>query len=178
MINEIWRDIKEYEGLYQVSNLGRVKRIPGFQCKKERFLSPSERNGYLCVCLSKNSQTKKFYIHRLVMENFYPIENQKELQVNHKDEIKTNNNLDNLEWVTHKENQNYGTKNKRCAEKLGKKIKCIETGIIYQSAREIERLLGIGHCQVLRVAQGKGKIAGGYHWEYYGGDINGSEGVH
>lgn len=99
---EIWKDIKGYEGLYEVSNLGRVK-------SKRKILKPI--NGeYLKVGLSKNGIQKTLYIHRLVAETFLGKSN---LQVNHKDEDKHNNNIENLEFVTHRENMNYGTKQDR-----------------------------------------------------------------
>ena len=105
-MNEIWKDIVGYEGLYQVSNLGNVKRINFF--KKERFVIPcSNGSGYLYVSLSKNNKRKNFYIHRLVATAF--IENHDNLPViNHKDENRSNNSVDNLEWCTQKYNCNYG----------------------------------------------------------------------
>lgn len=99
---EIWKGINGYEGLYQVSNLGRVK-------SKRKILKPI--NGeYLKVGLSKNGVQKTLYIHRLVAETFLGRSN---LQVNHKDENKHNNYVDNLEWISFKENMNYGTKQDR-----------------------------------------------------------------
>ena len=108
-MNEIWKDIVGYEGLYQVSNLGNVKRINFF--KKERFVIPcSKGSGYLYVSLSKNNKQKNFYIHRLVATAF--IENPDNLPViNHKDENRSNNIVDNLEWCTQKYNCNYGLHN-------------------------------------------------------------------
>ena len=104
MCNEIWKDIEGYEGLYQVSNLGRVKsleKIRGVQFQKEKILIPQTiKGGYLRIGLSKNGKSTKFLIHRLVAEAFIP----KHFTVNHKDGNKTNNSLDNLEWVSQKEN--------------------------------------------------------------------------
>ncbi len=95
-VGEIWKDIRGYESLYQVSNLGRVKSIPR-EGTKGGFLKPSiSKSGYLCVTLSKNNKTKRFPIHRLVANNF--------LEVNHKDGNKLNNKLNNLEFVTKSQN--------------------------------------------------------------------------
>lgn len=114
---EIWKDIKGYEGLYQVSNLGRVKsleRIVNFgnqqRIVKEKILSPRDNgNGYKTVCL----QSKYFYIHRLVAQTFIPNPDNKP-QVDHIDTNKSNNCVDNLRWATHSENMNNpATKTKR-----------------------------------------------------------------
>jgi hypothetical protein len=97
---EQWKDVKGYEGIYQVSNEGRVKSI-GYS--KERILKPINLNGYLIVNLYKDKINKQYYIHRLVCLNFLDNpENKKE--VNHINGLKTNNRLENLEWVTPKEN--------------------------------------------------------------------------
>lgn len=110
-MEEIWKDIENYEGLYQVSNLGRVKSLPNVNHKNEIILKPSISNGYYSVALNKSGKQKRIYIHRLVAEAFIP--NPHNLpQVGHKDEnnFKTgdgcNNCVDNLEWCTHKENSN------------------------------------------------------------------------
>ena len=110
-MEEIWKDIKDYEGLYQVSNLGRVKSLPNTAHKNEIILKPSITNGYYSVALNKSGKQKRVYIHRLVAEAFIP--NPHNLsQVGHKDEnnYKTgdgcNNCVDNLEWCTQEENSN------------------------------------------------------------------------
>ena len=112
-MNEIWKDIKDYEGIYQVSNLGRVKGLLRYDSRGnlrvERMLKPiSTNDGYVKVNLSKNGVKRKRPIHRLVAEAFISNSENKS-QVNHIDENKTNNSVDNLEWVTAKENINHGT---------------------------------------------------------------------
>ena len=116
-MQEIWKDIKGYEGLYQVSNLGRIKSLSKFvnnnpksskfgYYTKERILKTSKsNNGYLIVHLFKNSKQYTIYIHRLVAITFIPNSNNL-LQVDHIDGNKQNNRIDNLEWVTPKENIN------------------------------------------------------------------------
>ncbi len=98
-MKEDWKKIKNYES-YMVSDLGRIKSLKG---KKEIILTPSDRNGYLKVSLSKNSKVKDITIHRLVMETFIP-NNENKTQVNHINGIKTDNRLENLEWSNASEN--------------------------------------------------------------------------
>lgn len=119
-MEEIWKDIKGYEGKYQVSNFGNVKSLNYNQTGNERLLKPIlHHTGYLCVNLCKPN--KKFPIHRLVAEAFIP--NPDNLpQVNHKDENKHNNHVDNLEYCTQLYNINFGTRNKRISESLSKKV--------------------------------------------------------
>ncbi len=125
-MNEIWKDIKGYEGLYQVSNLGKVKRLSRIMIDSlgrkinisEKILKPSfttKNNGYYLVKLTKNKKSKMYLLHVLVAKNFIP--NPLGLpQVNHKDENKLNNSLNNLEWCTVKYNNNYGTKRERLSK--------------------------------------------------------------
>lgn len=118
-MKEIWKDIKGYEDLYQVSNLGRVRSLnhfrkngTGIYLQKGRILNPQNTGGYCFVRLSKNGKDKAYLIHRLVAQTF--ILNLKQYnEINHKDENKKNNRVDNLEWCTHKYNINYGDGNKK-----------------------------------------------------------------
>ena len=114
--DEIWKDIKDYEGLYQVSNWGRVKSIKF----GDKILKASKAsNGYLMVVLRKNNQSKSFTVHRLVAEAF--LENPDNLPcVNHKDECKTHNWLSNLEFCSYKYNTNYGTAIEKQTKKRSK----------------------------------------------------------
>ena len=170
MIEEQWLDISGYEGLYQISNFGRVK---SFYFRNPRILKPHKVKGYSNVELYKNKKKKQFYIHRLVMENFCPIENMNVLDVNHKDEDKSNNHISNLEWMTHKDNLNYGSRAEKARMKMqgknssrSKKVRCVEKNVIYEALREAERQLGIPATNISKACKGKIKTAGGYHWKY------------
>ena len=105
--NEVWKDVKDYEGLYQISDKGRVKSL---WFGKEKILKPGRDTcGYLQVNLSKNGEKKTYQVHRLVAKSFLP--NPDNLsEVNHKDENKENNIVENLEFCDRKYNINYGTR--------------------------------------------------------------------
>lgn len=111
-MNEVWKPIKGYDDKYMVSNLGRIKSVArdvsnhtGIIHKPERILScRKDKKGYLRVYLDDNRKTKFISVHRLVAIVFIPNELEKP-QVNHIDGVKTNNNVENLEWVTNQENQ-------------------------------------------------------------------------
>lgn len=167
MLFEIWKDIQGFENLYQVSNLGRVKSLNYKHTGKEKILKLTKSNGYLDVILYNAGEYKHCLVHRLVAQAFIPNINSS-LQVNHKDENKLNNRVDNLEWCTPKYNSNYGTKTIRFSKSRGTSVRCIETGKIYHSAREAERQTGIDNTQIVGVCKNKYgyKTAGGYTWEY------------
>lgn len=163
---EIWRDIEGYEGLYQISNLGRVKSlerkvnanfINGKEhIYKEKILNPfKEVRGYLKVRLCKNGTTKNFKVHRLVASAFLGKSN---LTVNHIDENKQNNKLDNLEYMTNKDNVRFSQ---------AKRVKAtnIITGeyLEFDSTQEAKKM-GFNH--VSDCCLGKRKTDKGYKWEY------------
>ena len=112
-----WRDIRGYENLYQVSDTGLVKSIGrsidkkmfggnmGSYFREEKILKPGKNRDYLHLTLRKDNKSKIFKVHRLVLQTFSPINNYEFLQVNHKDGDKSNNNLNNLEWITQQDNQ-------------------------------------------------------------------------
>ena len=171
-MQEVWKEIEGTNGMYQVSNLGNVKSFT--RIKKGRLLKPGRySNGYLFVHFAKDTDKKgerhSYLIHRLVAQAFLP--NPDGLpQVNHKDENKTNNRVDNLEWCTHLYNQNYGTKNQRIGEKNkisnGKPVYCIELDRVLCSAAEAARFVGRNPTNVSVVCRGKEKSCAGYHWKY------------
>jgi len=175
-ITEQWRDIRGYEGLYQVSNFGRVKslsRKAGFVFLREKVMKPTlAKNGYLSVMLSNNKQ-KRVYVHRLVAEAFVPNPNNY-LYVNHKDENKTSNVAWNLEWCTHNYNLNYGTHNKRLSErKKGQKTKSIlqlttdgRTVKEWTSIKEAAEQNGLNPSNISAVLHGYQNTCGGYVFKF------------
>lgn len=123
MKNEVWKDIPNYEGLYQVSNFGNIKsltrkRIDRNQILQERLLTKrTKENGYQIITLCKESKEKKCYVHRLVAQAFIPNPNNLP-EINHKDENKLNNNVNNLEWCTRIYNANYNELPKKQYKKV------------------------------------------------------------
>lgn len=174
MNNEIWKQIKEAPD-YSVSNFGRV-RMNGrtiidsngvIRTYQPHIVAVSYKKcGYLEVRLTVDNN-KSIYrtIHRLVLSTFNPVDNMENMEVNHKDENKHNNNLENLEWVTSKENCNYGTRNRKCGDARAIKVRCIETGEIYNSGKEASELTGTCTASISRCLHGKSNKAGGYSWE-------------
>ena len=175
-INEIWKPIKGYEGLYEVSNFGRIRSLDrwcshrrGKQLKKGKILKLlKDTSGYLFVRLCKNNKVKTYLVHRLVAEAF--IDNPNNLpQINHKDECKTNNIVSNLEWCDRKYNINYGTRTEKCSKKLSKPVLQydLEGNFIkeWESTHECERN-GYNHGNVAACCRGKLKTYRGFLWEY------------
>ena len=156
------KDIKGYEGIYAITSCGRV-----WNYRIKRFMQPKKgKDGYLRIILCRDGIKKTYLIHRLVAEAFisnpnnYPI-------VNHKDEIKSHDWVNNLEFCDKSYNASYGT----CPTKISKansiKVKCVETGIIYNSYTEAALSVGVNKSRISLVCNGKAKTAGGYHWEKF-----------
>ena len=169
-MEELWKDIPQYEGLYQVSNYGRVKSVKTGKIKCQS----SKPNGYQFLQLYKNNKPKNEYVHRLVAMAFIP--NPDKLpQVNHKDEDKANNFVDNLEWCDNSYNQKYHNKQKRSAETLKLEcktsiqiIKCDMDGNeleYYNSMREAERENGLANGAVSAYFRFNRKQTGGFTWK-------------
>ena len=176
---EEWKDIKGYEGLYMVSNEGRVKSVErkvwnsGKQCYKtikERILKPGNNGeGYLIVNLCKEGNQKFYTVHRLVAQSFLP--NPDNLpQINHVDENKKNNCVDNLEWCTNKYNINHGTRTDRMAKTRSKPVLGIsldgKSYLYFNSTRDAERLGGFNQGAISDCCRGERKSHHGYTWEY------------
>lgn len=177
MKNEIWKDIKDYEGIYQVSNKGRIKSIgrnTSNICLKTKILKESiNQNGYIYYCLYKNGKHKRYKIHRLVAEAFilnpnkYPV-------VNHKDGNKKNNNVENLEWCSSSYNTKHAYNNNLRKKYIGKFNKLSKPIIQYDSemieVKEWENTnlaskeLNISRGNIWRSIK-KGIKAGGYYWK-------------
>lgn len=172
-MEEIWKDVVGYEGYYQVSNFGRVKslerKIPARKAKRaksETIMNQTKNNtGYLMVNLCVNQFRKKFLVHRLVAIAFIP--NPDNLpQINHKDENKENNCVDNLEWCNNVYNNNYGRHCENISKANGKPVLCVETGEIFRSQRMAAKHIGVDQTQIYRCCNGKRKTTGGYHWKF------------
>ena len=173
-MQEIWKDIKDYEGYYQVSNLGRIKslkRIVKGRWKniiiKEKILNRKIENGYLRVQLSKNNISKIFLVHRLVAETFIPNPNNYK-EINHKDENTINNNVDNLEWCTHSYNINYGTRTQKTIDKMCKSILQYDLqGNFIKKWKTMNEAVRYYHnAHICDVCKGKRQSASGYIWKY------------
>ena len=175
---EVWRDIPEYEG-YQVSNLGRIKSLERIDARghrvNERVLKQLINSiGYYQVGLCKNSKVRFYLVHRLVWIAFNGTIPEG-LQVNHINEVKSDNRLSNLNLMTCKENINYGTAIERRAKKRinGKCSKSVLQFTLdnilikeYPSINQVERELGFAHTNISACCNGKYKQMYGYIWRY------------
>lgn len=159
---EIWKDIKNYEGKYIISNYGDIKSLNYKRTNISQLLKPQEdKNGYFTIPLCKNGKAKRYKVHKLVAQTFiYNPHNY--TQINHKDENKQNNKIDNLEWCTQSYNNLYGNHLK----KIRKKIICLDTGKTYKSIKEASEELSIDNSSICACCKGKLKTAGRYHWKY------------
>lgn len=183
-MEEIWKDIKDYEGLYQVSSYGRVKSLARprkmprnlFRYTEEKILKwQFNKKGYMRVILYKNGKNQIFFIHRLVAETYIPNPYGKS-DVNHKNGIKTDNRVENLEWCTTKENIRHswsiGLRKKRIGKENHLSIIVeqydIQGNFIqeWNGISEAGRQLRINPTNISYCCKGKRKTAGGYKWEY------------
>ena len=180
-MEEIWKDIPNYEGLYQISNLGRVKSLDCLvntrnnkkrKRKGKTLRQHNNGHGYMFVVLSKNNNVKKIYIHRLVAEAFIPNPNNYP-QVNHKDENSLNNDVSNLEWCNSKYNANYGKRNKKMKVKKrflqGKLVARYDSNdniIDKMYMSEAINLKGVHYANLKKCCLGLQKSAGGFKWRY------------
>ena len=184
--NEVWKDVgeykeyEEYSGMYEVSNLGRVRSVDRYvinsigirKLYKGKLCKPKkENNGYFRVALCKSNKRKFALIHRLVAQAFIP--NPDNLpEVNHIDENKSNNKVSNLEWCTSKYNMNYGTVAERIAKTQGKTIVMLDLNgnelREFYSGYEAERFLKKPRSQsaINSCCRGERKSAYGYAWKY------------
>ena len=189
--SEIWKDVAGYEGFYQVSNKGNVRSVArkdsiGRKCGGRMLKLGYDGKGYRQLSLYKNGKAKTKSVHRIVAEAFIP--NPKGfLEINHKDENKSNNEFTNLEWCIHKYNVNYGTRNERMAQAQSKKVRAVnaKTGevVTFKSTREAERK-GYRSSNVSMACRGvykdnTGKLIGdghlyrGHKWSYE--EVEGNE---
>ena len=191
MQQEIWKDIEGYEGLYQVSNLGRVRSVDRIilrsstpQFSKGKNISQQPLNsGYMVVSLWNKKKRKAFTVHRLVANAFLPLQQGKD-EVDHINGIRTDNRVNNLRWCNRKENVNfpiarskYLSSNKERIEhirmaKAKHSLKLVQLtldGTIikeWNSVKQASKSLGIQENNVYAVCIGKRKSTGGYKWKY------------
>ena len=146
---------------YLISDKGEV-----YSLYTKKYLSPRiTRLGYAVVSLYQDGTTKSKRVHRLVAEAFIP--NPSNLpEVNHKDENKLNNDVTNLEWCDRLYNNNYGSHNQKISKAMEKKVRCIETGEVYDSIAEASQNTHTHRTGISKVITGERITAGGYHWEY------------
>lgn len=182
IFKEVWKNIKGYEGLYQVSNLGRVRSFPrkGTHSNNIHILSPGiDHKGYLNVRLSKRCKGHSFRVHKLVAMAFIPNTHNKE-QINHINGIKTDNRVTNLEWCTNLENMrhswNIGLRSKDKTYHYGKD-NVLSVAVEQYSLngkfirkwyciKDIERALGFDNRNICACCRGKRPTAYGYKWRY------------
>lgn len=189
MQKEIWKDIQGYEGKYQVSSCGRVKSLPRKtknQYGKEEIIikQRTDKDGYKRINLYKNGKRKTYLVHYLVAETFLENTNNYS-EINHIDECKQNNFVENLEFCTHEYNINYGTRNKRQSKsRIGKytgknspharKVQCINTGEIFKTVGDAAKWSKSDTSNIIKQIKGKRKTAGKHpvtkeplQWKYY-----------
>lgn len=172
----IWKDIKNYEGYYQVSNDGRVKSLKYAKSNNKRELVQSLRNGYKCVTLAKNGKKENINVHRLIAETFIPNQDNKP-EVDHINTIKTDNRVENLRWVDRTGNNNNElTKRKRSVTLTNRKDQSkkiyqidLETGEIvktWESTKDCEKNGYPARQYIRECCNGKRKTYKGYKWSY------------
>lgn len=156
-MREEWKDIKGYEGLYKVSNCGKVKSLRTSKILKCKL----RKDGYVQVTLSMKGIQSHKYVHRLVCESF--LDNPSSLsEVNHKNEIKSDNNINNLEWCSKDYNLHYGTRSKR----KQKKVLCVDTGKMFDSLKEAGKILNLYPQNICRVCKGNRNTVNGLSFVY------------
>lgn len=167
-MTEEWRDIAGYEGTYQVSNLGSLRRL--HKTTEPKLLKQHMWRGYKVAHLSKRCVQTAERVHRIVARAFIPNPENKE-QVNHINGDKMDNRVSNLEWVDRSENMlhRYRKLKTNCSNgSPSRRIRCVETGRTFSNSSEASEIMGGDPCTIRRCANGEkySKTSGGYHWEY------------
>lgn len=176
-MEEIWKPVRGYEGRYEVSNFGRVMSLNYRMTKQSKLMSPSiNSDGYACVNLTKDGVGNSHKVHRLVASAF--IANPNNLpQVNHIDEDKLNNQVNNLEWCTGRHNVNHGTGNARrsSSQVNGSKsvgVKALDKlgniALVFESIQEAQRN-GFSAGNICECCKGRRNFHKGFMWRYLDG---------
>lgn len=182
---EIWKDVPNYEENYQASTMGRIKSKDRYiynKYNKSNTFYPGKilklnqkRHGYLSVDLAKNGKTKTMQVHRIIANTFIPNPENKP-QINHINAIKTDNRVQNLEWVTAEENREHAKENNLYVGPNRKKVRCRQLNIIFESSYEAGEYINKNKFQyskqtkniatkIRACANGYQKTAYGYTWE-------------
>lgn len=160
-MTERWKDIPGYEGFYQVSDLGRVRRT-----KSGRVLKPHYNgHGYIQALLSKRGERKHKAVHRLVASAFIPNPEGKP-QINHKNGVKSDNTVSNLEWCTASENLTHRHRVLGLPGCRSKKVVCLETGVVYPSAKAAAEAIGVNRTAVAQCCLGTQKTSKKLHFKF------------
>lgn len=171
---ERWKDVVGYENIYQVSDKGNIKSVDridasGHKIKGHIRKPEIQKCGYLQIDLWKNGKGKQVLIHRIVAEAFIGA-CPPGYEVNHKDENKQNNCVDNLEYVTKSQNVSYGTRNERASQKIRKRIEQLtlfgELIATHDSATEASKATKVIRQHISQCCCGSRKSAGGYMWRF------------
>ena len=185
-MQEFWRDIKGYEGKYQISNLGRIKSLyfknKQVKVQREKILKPQFDGNYYFIMLSINNKRKIHFIHRLIAMTFIPNKNNYAC-VNHINGIKTDNRIENLEWCSHSQNTKHAYKiglinvgkgkdnynYNKPGNRRKKVIQYDENGNVikvWEHAKDIEEELKINANKIRKCCRENKKMVGGFKWEY------------
>lgn len=174
---EVWRDVRGYEGLYQVSSLGRVRSldrtIHGVRCGRSwssmrsgREMCPNtDKDGYKTIKLCKEGRVSRWLVHRLVALAFIPNPDGKP-QINHINGDKADNRVENLEWTTNSENTMHKFRVLKCRASGSKETVCLDTMKVYPTATEAARECGVDISHVAACCRGRRSHAGGHHFQY------------